>query len=855
MAGRWIEAGLRRLQERYNPLFDQLITEKKLRMRAEHSSLDSADIRSAIITAATLANRKSLCLILPDCEPRRPAFLFSYALLSEWRRVRDLGLSHRQRVIYFGMKPGIREQLRAITVSGLNESLGRAFEQVDLVRGAVNAAGLDSDAGEGGLPHVVTSYSPAEPAGLIVDFNPHWIAIDLADVPYASWLEEVLTAAKSRNIPVIAWGTNPLSDVVRQFKSYSDVLVWPLSQSFDHQRCEFAPAERIEVSLAPYIVNSIQPLFLSGDHFADSNRGLDNAIACLRKIPKTTRGSFPTKAIELHWQLVRTVESLCVPFHLYEAEASRIWGLSPVGVLQAKCAEFQKTLNRSDRTLAALLENTLDNVSTAVDVLKRLDDAPLWSGLVQLLHQESPQGRARAVVFSGRGRKELFLLALLARFDLTPDDLLPLRNWVLTAAELREVAARHSMPLQEASPNTIPNVLEITPILPGLPNFSQLPRLLPVFFADDIEILMYRYQEASFSYSARYWSEALSANPAAYIKIISALSGLPVIGQPPEVASRVVITGGQSIHVTSGAMASTDTPPLAPIWSEPDLTEEVSLLFDPEEEEGAPSLDDSDAEAAEGGVDAAAVVTDAIELRFSGGWRGIFGPHQRLNYVDRQSFKVTSRFVRSLRKGDSVLIIPRQRRQSLYGLIISRVHQHPAIELHLALLNRWHEELRAGYYRWSRGGRRSLDTLLAEMQSMGSQLTSPLAIRFWLDAITLSPIDSRDLVRIAEILDLQFVKDRHKQIDAAANRIRVLHRSLSKRLNRWLEEQARGTSPHSQDAEVLDATLGLTFGDIRSSLVVGSILSINEIRGSFLESALGLIDRVARAEERAIVSG
>jgi hypothetical protein len=854
VSGGWIEAGLRLLQERYNPLFDQLITEEKLRMRAESSTLDSVDIRSAVITAATLANRRSLCLVLPDSEPIRPAFLFSYALLTEWHRVRDLGLFHRQRVIYFGMKPGIREQLRAITVSGLNESLGRVFEQVDLIRGAVNAAGLDPpDGGEGGLPYVVTSYSPAEPAGLIADFNPNWIAIDLADVPYASWLQEVLNAAKSRNISVIAWGTNPLSDAVRQFRNHADVLIWPLSQSFDHQRCEFAPAESIEVSLAPYIINSIHPLFLSGNHFADYNRGLGDAIGYLRNIPKAPRGPFPTKAIELHWHLVRTVESLCVPFHLYEEEAPHIWGLSPVAALRAKCSEFQKTLNRSDRALATLLESAFDNVSVAVDALNRFDDAPLWSALVQLLHQEPPQGRARAVVFSGRGRKELFLLALLARFNLTPDDLLPLRNWVLTAAELQEAAAGRLIPLQESDPNTIPNTLEITPILPGLPTYSQLPRLLPVFFADEIEVLMHRYQDTSFSYSARYWSDTLNANPARYIKIISALSGLPVIGQPPEVVSRVRIAGSQSVNVDSGAIASTDTPPLAPIWSEPDLTEEVSLLFDLEED--ALSLEDNSYEDAEAGSDASAIVTEAIELRFSGGWRGIFGPHQRLNYVDRQSFKVTQRFVRSLRKGDSVLIIPRQRRQSLYGLIISRVHQHPAIELHLALLKRWHEELRAGFYRWSKHGRWGLDALLIEMQAKGSQLTSSLAIRFWLDGITLSPLDPRDLIRIAEILDLQFVKDRHKQIDAAASRIRGLHRSLSQRLNRWLEEQARGTSPHSQDAEVIDATLGLTFGDVRSSLVVGSILSVQEVHGSFLESTLGLIDRAAREEEeREVVS-
>jgi hypothetical protein len=134
MGEKWIEAGLKCLQERYNPLFDQLVTEKKLRMRVENSALDSVDIRSAIIAAAALAGRKSLCMALPDTQSRRPAFLFSYALLTEWHRVRDLGLFYRQRVIYFGMKSGIREQLRAITVSGLNTSLGQRFHGSNHIR-------------------------------------------------------------------------------------------------------------------------------------------------------------------------------------------------------------------------------------------------------------------------------------------------------------------------------------------------------------------------------------------------------------------------------------------------------------------------------------------------------------------------------------------------------------------------------------------------------------------------------------------------------------------------------------------------------------------------------------------------
>ncbi len=62
--------------------------------------------------------------------------------------------------------------------------------------------------------------------------------------------------------------------------------------------------------------------------------------------------------------------------------------------------------------------------------------------------------------------------------------------------------------------------------------------------------------------------------------------------------------------------------------------------------------------------------------------------------------------------------------KNLYDLIISRVHKHPSIELHIAIIRRWQEELRMAYEHWriqpicqvelKDYGNRDLDGLLRE---------------------------------------------------------------------------------------------------------------------------------------------
>ncbi len=115
-----------------------------------------------------------------------------------------------------------------------------------------------------------------------------------------------------------------------------------------------------------------------------------------------------------------------------------------------------------------------------------------------------------------------------------------------------------------------------------------------------------------------------------------------------------------------------------------------------------------------------------------------------------------------------------------------------------------------------------------------------MTIQFWLRGLTLCSDDPEDLRRVAEVLSLPFIEQHYRRIGAAAERIRGLHRGLSIRLGYWLAQQSGGLH-EAYDREVIDPELGLTFGDVRASMVIEKVKSIRRVSGTFLCSDLGTI--------------
>ncbi len=101
------------------------------------------------------------------------------------------------------------------------------------------------------------------------------------------------------------------------------------------------------------------------------------------------------------------------------------------------------------------------------------------------------------------------------------------------------------------------------------------------------------------------------------------------------------------------------------------------------------------------------------------------------------------------------------------------------------------------------------------MKAKGSRIRDPQPLRNWLRSETLSHQDEDDLRRIAEILNLDFVRNHSKRIHQAES-FAGLHIGLSRRLNNWLSQDAPDIAANMIDQnDLIDEQLGLTFPDFQ----------------------------------------
>jgi hypothetical protein len=223
-------------------------------------------------------------------------------------------------------------------------------------------------------------------------------------------------------------------------------------------------------------------------------------------------------------------------------------------------------------------------------------------------------------------------------------------------------------------------------------------------------------------------------------------------------------------------------------------------------------------------------------------------PDDKINVIVSLSggTKTDERFVSSLRLEQRIVFIQGQRKQSLLELIISRVYRNPAINLHVKLVERWQEDFATAFRRKIRDDTSwTLDKLFEEIKLRGSTISDVQPLRNWLSKDTLRPSDMEDLRRLAEIFDLEFIREHYKRIHRAGGRLAGLHVSLSRRLNSWLSnEGADLATSNIAGKDIIDEDLGLTFQDFRDSLLILQVKAIGKQKGLFSRDMLGHLERV-----------
>lgn len=836
-------------------LFTNVWSKKRLLFDNKTDVWDSVDYYSARMIAAALKRKRQLLITLPDFKQHRPAFLLATALVRyflDLYKEKKTTLQQANPVLYFGANIGIREQLCRTSIKGLEIDFAEIFHQQDIRRGATIPDNQEPQRIMDRINwlNVTTVYSPADPKEILQSTNPPWIAVDCSDAKCLSWFNPLLQEAVNIGIPVIAWCQNPLSKCVNDYESIGNAFIWPTY---------IQPQKDDELSNLLSIYDQIQmePSIINGnsvDQFSNLLLEIRYLLVQMTK-DKNISGRLEKDAIAIHWKYLNALESMAVPFDFYEVEASKFWGLQPINRLSEVCDHFRKAIIQANISTIERLE-CIGVLLDKARLLVECNGCALWEACINYCLEDNTTDKGiRLLVFTSDSKKKLFLFALLAKYNTTEDDLHKLAVYVTSFNELKHIKTpcdKDDSDIHWSAIEPLSNGV-FHPTIVGLPSIEATPQLFYVFKYLQVNIILYPHQYPIFLYRQAGWSRQLGGNIHRNVNTLSYLSQFNDIPDNMPIFTRIQVLEPMGINIQTTKRIS--KPSLDTLWQPKDTATEVEWLLsnetDTEEDEMVlidqpPTVDG----VSTAGQSEAIWCSEAIKVNFDQEWYAYFSPGVLVNVISDKG--LDARYVKALHLNDRVLIIPGQQRQSLYDLIISRVHKHPSIELDIALLRRWQEDLRISFEKWIAQptthsevllyGQHDIDGLLRKMQASGSRRNSNQTISNWINGYVLCPIEQEDLMRIAEILNIGFVRQYYKNIYKAANRLRGLHRGLSKKLNRWLQDQATGKM-HKREDDVIDAELGLTFGDIRNSLLVLQIKNIEYLPGPFLKSSLGRIEK------------
>lgn len=800
--------------------FVQLVRGGRLRFAAgTDGRCDVIDDYSSRLICECISARSSLLVVWPDHDVRRAPLAMAAGIVCD-SVPRMGGESGRGRILCIGSDTSIREQLGSVRVG--NMALCGVFTQ-EFGRGDSQ---LQRTGPESSLPVVTTIVSPAQPERVLRMLRPRWIAVDCGRRNPPPWLPALLAAAKDIRVPVIGWTGLHLSPVVDMWRDQGAcVYRWPKVAGL---------ATRITVlddlSRRARVTN-LTPMVLDGENaVAVADQLAQCYLHLVREIGRS-HGQLARDAQSIAWRYLRLLESLPVPVDLYDAECVNYWRMPSLSRLGATLERFLQALN-GDGALRANLGAAYERLSAAHIMLREQAESPLWLAVATLVVEAPAQS---LFVFHSRAHRDLFRFALLSKYNFSEDDL---RGLGVSLAALSDMSRGNG--------NGLAHDGQVTVV--GLPSRTLDWRMESALEHDDVRVVVWPHLEDTLRRRAKEWSGRLDGGCEGDSPLRIAAGASRVESGSVRVGTGTFINLGES-HSAYQDVARTGRP----LWKRPDAVDAIRSLFAAEDvdEDGSdePTAFGPDAGSADSAVrlEEDDWIEVALRVVFDDGSQILLPLDDYVNVITRTSdgVKVEPRYSRSLRVRDEILLVHGEHRRGVYDLLVSRVHSHGTISPWLNLVDRWHQDLRRAFIEAKRRRGETFEGMLAALRRQGSTITTAASVRGWIWGFTLAPSDWQDIRRLGEILDIAIAKQYAQEIGNAAGKLAGLHRSLSNRLNRWLESENAGVAVLAGAQAVVDADLGLTIDDFKHSLVRGRIASASQVSGPFLRSHIGHLRRVA----------
>jgi hypothetical protein len=518
------------------------------------------------------------------------------------------------------------------------------------------------------------------------------------------------------------------------------------------------------------------------------------------------------RALRAAYGIYYALLQMQVPLAVYEEEARNLWGLHPIHRRIADLEIFISQFRDEAPELGEIYWPSL-----LLD-LKEMQEAllagnPKYDTLVQALQGARSRQKRLSIVCPNQATRRMLQLCLRAREGLQLGNLTeqaddqPIR--LVTYSELGTLASSDVI------------------IFPGQFSYSRRQYALTAAGAE-VAFLAYSDEADRIEQQLASIHHLLAhlASPERHAVVWSVLAPAGYNAPPPgrlieSDLTTIEITRNQGQQISRRKVAATRQPDLS-LWtpfttSEYALTQEQWAASNEREEPLRPS-EVGDA------VQQSAVVS-ALRIQFTDGFCYV-EPESLVTVFLPTREQTENRRADSLRISDLILFIDGDQRRQLYETILERIRHHPAMGATYILVRYWQQAVREEFLR----SRWTYDTFLRNLQHQGSQMQTTPGIRAWVSGEVLGPSDALDIQRVGAVFGDEALIQEYTNIARALRRLRGLHTSLARKLNRIIVRGGvRSRSPEASE-ECIDQELNLYLDDFRDSVTLHRIVAIGQER-------------------------
>jgi hypothetical protein len=194
----------------------------------------------------------------------------------------------------------------------------------------------------------------------------------------------------------------------------------------------------------------------------------------------------------------------------------------------------------------------------------------------------------------------------------------------------------------------------------------------------------------------------------------------------------------------------------------------------------------------------------------------------RISYIETDD-TITSGPVEVLEPGHRLIIVNPAARESIAHRILAAKQGEETDQTAGQLIRRWRQELSEGIERHSL----TYGEVLRKIRELGSQRVDQTVIGQWARGDVLGPLDVRDIHRIGQTIDSDWLVQNWQQVGLALFMIRNGHRLLGRRITQIVQKAAVGDYELTPKDEEFLRQIGITMGELQDAVTLLTVEAVS----------------------------